>query len=725
MTFKRHLITATVAAGAVLGASLMIGAGEAFAQPPPEDSLTVTVVNMTPTTPQYTSTPAPMTITLSLTNTTTAPMYDVNLDVERDVPIVRQDQLEKLMDEPAATSDRSSLSPLPPIKLDTPLAPHEVRQILYQTTTSEVNDGKGICLCQSSGGGIYPIDFSAFAATEPAGESGQVGFGQTYLPSFRDNPMPVQVSWVWPLIDRPHRLLDGSVFVDDGLAKSVGANGRLDRALRVVESVASDVHLTLMIDPELIDELVAMSGPYQVDIAGTRTAGTGTEAAKSWLARLRSIITSTDVSLTPYADPDIDAVARAGLTWSDNFGPIQQQRVQTALGIPADGDIAWPAGERVTSAALGQLLSRGTSEVVLNDSALPGAKTVSPRPDALAPLPAEFGVPGAVAAVTDSLLQKFAGPALTQSATRTQTIPQLVSDLAVRAAEEPDRSHYVVISANRYVDPSPDVAARAILETARTAWSTSLTLNQAAATVRPVDHGQLVQPGSRGEVLPWVIIQAGKASAFVRSFSSILGTDDAARLLAGLPAAIQRSESSGWRVNPGRGASFAAGLGQQTARWANGVSIVQPSRGSYTLASNDAPLFVTVVNNLPVDVNVRVAITTVNGVAGFRTDNVRVQRIPSGARVSLKIQAHVQRAGRFQVQALLHAPDGSALGAPVILNIHCTALGAVGVIITAVACGVLVLALAFRVIRRIRSGPKRPSTDAPPPRRPLPVRVRA
>jgi hypothetical protein len=722
---NRHAFTATVATATVLGASLLIGMGRASAQPPPAKGVTVTIVNMTPTTPKYTSTPEPLSIELSLTNTTSAPLYDVNLDVERDVPIVRQDQLEQLIFHPASSTDRSSLSPLPAVELDTPLAPHEVRRITYQTTTSEMNDGEGICLCQSSGGGIYPIDFTAFAATEPAGESGQVGFGQTYLPSFRDNPKPVQVSWVWPLIDRPHRLVDGSLFVDDALAKSVGPNGRLDRALNVVERVASGVHLTLMIDPELIDELVAMSGPYQVEVNGTRTAGTGTEAAKSWLARLRSIITSTDVSLTPYADPDIDAVTRAGLTWSDNFGPLQLTRVQSALGIPADGDIAWPAGEHITSGALGQLLSRGTSEVLLSDAALPGARTKSPRPDALAPLPAEFGVPGAVAAVTDSVLQGFARPTLTQNASRTQTtLPLLVSDLAVRAAEEPDRSHYVVISADRYVDPSPAAAARTILATSHTVWSTSLTLNQAATTVRPVDHGQLVEPNPGDEVARSVIQQASDASTFVRSFSSIFSTDDATRLLGGLPAAIQRAESSAWRVNRAQGASFATGLAQQAGRWANGVSIVRPSSGSYTLASNDAPLFVTVVNTLPVDVNVRVGITTVNGVAGFRTDDVHVQRIPSGARVSLKIQAHVQRAGRFQVDATLRAPDGSALGQPVRLNIHCTALGAVGVIITAVACGVLVLALGFRVIRRIRSGPKRPNLDVPP-RRPLPVKVRA
>jgi hypothetical protein len=54
------------------------------------------------------------------------------------------------------------------------------------------------------------------------------------------------------------------------------------------------------------------------------------------------------------------------------------------------------------------------------------------------------------------------------------------------------------------------------------------------------------------------------------------------------------------------------------------------------------------------------------------------------------------------VNAVLLTPDGAALGSSVPLSIHSTALGAIGVIITAVAVGVLVLALAIRVVRRIR-----------------------
>ena len=176
-------------------------------------------------------------------------------------------------------------------------------------------------MCQTAGGGVYPINFTATAAAEPGGQTNQVGFGQTYLPSFHDDPKPVQVSWVWPLIDRPHRLIGTARRSPTTASPSrCGTGGRLDRALAVVERVAPKVHLTLVIDPELIDELAVMSNPYQVDEGGKVFPGTGTEAARAWLKRLRDVIASTEPSLTPYADPDIDAVTRAGLSWNNDFG---------------------------------------------------------------------------------------------------------------------------------------------------------------------------------------------------------------------------------------------------------------------------------------------------------------------------------------------------------------------------------------------------------------------
>jgi Family of unknown function (DUF6049) len=705
-------------AGAGVLLALVAAAPPVAAQPGLSDrSVTVVITDMTPTTPKYTEAPSPLTITLLLTNTTDQPLYNVTIDVERDAQVIQEKLLAQLMADPAPSQDQSQLSPLKPLPIPT-LAPHERRPITYHTTTSSAVDGGGICLCFESGGGVYPINFTVSAAPDPDAGTTVVGFGQTYLPAFKDQPQRMRVSWVWPLIDRPHRLLDGTSFTDDDLATSVSPGGRLFDALTVVERVVPSVHLTLMIDPELLDELATMSQPYHVISGGKTVDGKGTAAAQAWLKRLKSVVTSTQVSLTPYSDPDIDAVTAAGLNWSDTFGPDQVTRTVAALGMPATTDTAWPPRGVVTSAALQRILARGTtSEVVLSDTIFPGTGQITPKPDALAPLPAQFGASGTVAAVTDSTLQTWSARTLTAGGSA--ALPQLASDLAVRAAEQSDRSHYVVITAPRYVDVDPGLGVRTLLETARTSWSTSATLDEAARTTKPVDHGRLVEPSTEGQLPPAAISAAQSATRYFHSFATALNSADATALLGGLPAAVQRAESAAWQVDPARGVRFAQRLTDQVGTWQRAVHILRPSSGTYTLASTDSPLPITVVNGLPVDVRVRVRITTANGVSGFRSDE-RVQTIPRAAspnsptRSTLKIQTHVQRAGTFQVDALLLAPDGTQLGSAVPLSIHCTALGAVGVIITAVAGGLLVLALAYRVHRRLRARAHRPTAEAPP-----------
>jgi hypothetical protein len=154
----------------------------------------------------------------------------------------------------------------------------------------------------------------------------------------------------------------------------------------------------------------------------------------------------------------------------------------------------------------------------------------------------------------------------------------------------------------------------------------------------------------------------------------------------------------------------------------NGVQIAQPSVGTYTLASNSAPLFVTVVNSLPVPVTVQVSIQTVNNIVGFSAQPLRHETIPARQQVSLRMAVKVQRAGRFQVDATLATPDGTPLGQPVRLQVRSTALGGVGVAITLVATGILVVALVVRFVRRYRHRKPPPPTDATaPPAQPMAV----
>ena len=142
----------------------------------------------------------------------------------------------------------------------TALAPQGSTDVEYRSSSDTIPDDAGLCICQNR---IYPLYFTVHA-TDPNGADLVIGAGQTYIPAFGESkPQPVQVSWVWPIIDRPHRLIGDGVFTDDELAASIDG-GRLDRVLAVVETAGPLVPMTLVVDPDLIDELAVMSaGPYQ------------------------------------------------------------------------------------------------------------------------------------------------------------------------------------------------------------------------------------------------------------------------------------------------------------------------------------------------------------------------------------------------------------------------------------------------------------------------------
>jgi hypothetical protein len=672
----------------------------------------VQILEMTPSSPQFTAAPRPLDFRLRLTNTTANALHLVELDPAREVPIDQQPALEALIADPQPSG--GDTQPMPTMKLS-PIGPHASVTIDYRTTAGGDPSVSDICLC---GTGVYPIDFTVQASPDANGTPAQVGFAQTYLPSFLVAPKPVQVSWVWPLIDRPHRTTADRVFVDDDLAASVKPGGRLDRALQVVQQVEPGVRLTLVIDPELIDELATMAAGYQVrEPDGSVRTGTGGPAAKAWLSRLEAVVPNSDINLTAPDDPDVDAMSAAGVAWTAE--PSDAGQARAILAGAVGRQLAWPAGETITSAALGQVVADSSTAVLVNDATITGGADSSPRPAALATLPRPAGssvTPTAV--VLDHVLEQYATKVISRGQLGTAGLSALVAGLAVRAAQDPLQSHYVTMAPSRYVDADVPAATRAIVDTSHAVWAQSLTISQALKTIHPADRGPLRVPAGAADDQISAQLPAAMASAqsFVTDFgSALLTTADRRALLGGLSSSAQRCVSTAWRVDPGGGAQCAADFDAIAATQSDAVGIDHPSTGSYTLASSSAPLFVNLHNDLSVPVKVRVALTTVNGVAGFRTDPIPFQVVQPHQHVQVRISAHVQRSGRFQVDAGLLTPAGTSIGNTVRLSIRSTALGSIGVIITAAAGGVLLLALLIRLIRRFRHRSRpAPPTPAPP-----------
>jgi hypothetical protein len=684
------------------------------------DPVVISIDSVTPAAPAATSKPRPLSIELTVQNTTGKAIPHVRIQLQRglpiqlnpdsSVPVDLQDLLDKALADPSPpTTSGLPIDPTAPITVDLP-ADGSV-DVTFRTVTTTSNDIPGLCLC--SPGGVYPLYLSAHA-TGTDGVDQLLGVATTYLPTFYAKPAPMQVGWLWPLIDRPHRLTGTTTFTDDDLAGVVSPDGgRLWKALAVVDQVGGTVPITLMVDPELLDELEIMaSGAYTVGTGTHAVPGTGQAAATAWLGRLSGILNAdpdVSVELTPYADPDIESLQQRGLHWSSTMPADMSGRVAQALsGRPLDSTVAWPASGAISPDTLQTLATDGVGTVVLNSTAVTPRTDDSRVPAGLARL--QVNGSDVAAALTSAPIEKYAASAVSSGEAGAAALPALLSELAVQVMQEPDATHFVLITPPRYVDPDVTAARDTILRTSTSTFAQPSSLSAAVSgSLLPTVRSRLVKVPASAATLPSDVADtADKVAQWLPAITSLLDPKDplARAVETELPIAVQRMESAAWNgqhaVDSDR--SFAAQVSAQIDAITSGVQIVRPSSGSYTLASSNSPLPITVKNTLPYAVNVRIKIVTVNGLPGFTTKDIGVQAVDSDSTRTLRLPTKIDRSGRIKVEATLYTPnekDERPLDQSVDLTVHSTALGLVGVIITIVAGVVLALALIVRFIRRL------------------------
>jgi hypothetical protein len=664
----------------------------ANANPP---AVTVTLNSMSPRSPDPNKSAQPVVFTATITNNTDNTYSDVQLDLQRGLPITQQNLLDAAIGTPPETNFSAKQ---PRLDLGKQLLPHGRLTARYRTTPEQM------CLCFD---GVYPYALVASAVSDPTVGFAEVGRTQVFVPSFQHVPQPVSVGWVWPLLDRPHRSVDTDIFTDEGLAGEIGPGGRLDRALLVPELVAGKVRMTLVVDPDLLDSLAVMAKGYRVRKGTGTIPGTGSQLAATWLERFRAVGVQHDVVLTSYADPDVNALTRAGMPISSALDPQVRARITPYLPAePTDSLLNWPVGGALTSKALDALVGSGTATLLLSDAALPGGNNIEPRPDALSPLPTASGTANAL--VTDTAIENTVHRALRLGAVPANDQQTLLAQLAIRAAQDPGSKHFVVIAPDRYVDTNPTAAAATVLSVIGTGWSAPIAIPTALATVLPVDRGALNTGAEnpQAELGQQQLAKLALIEQRVASMNEALHDNDAsALLLAGFSTGVRRAESSAWRIDRAGGNRVLQQLLLRIDGIAGAVHLVQPAVGTYSLSSTESPIVVTVSNQLSKPVTVRVVVTPVNSTVGFSAPAYTSETIPARSIETVRIPTHVERLGKFQVVASLQTPDGRQLGQGIELNLRATAIGTVTKVITVVAIAVLVLALLRRLIRRIRQAP--------------------
>ncbi|CCH90949.1 Conserved protein of unknown function [Modestobacter italicus] len=717
----------------VAGAALLAGlpaapaaAAPALASAPDGRPVQITVDRLEPRTVVPGS---PIEVSGTLVNDSTETWSDLTVRVQRGDVLTSRDAL---VDE-LADPDEATTATAPFRELDGDLEPGDTLQFSYATTAEEL---------QLTEDGVYPLLVN-LNGTREDGDPERVGQLSTQL--VVGQPLPAartSVAWLWPITDRPHRDASGG-FADDDLAGEVADGGRLDRAVRVLEDLPTvpgadpaetdpAVPVTLAVDPALLEELSLMAvGPYTVG----DDEGTGTADAGDLLDRLRTVAEEHPVVALPYADVDADALVATGQSAvvtrslpgtaegtaqqpADDGGALTPADpgagstdgaaetgagaaiVREVLGVTPRTDLAWAAGGALSGPTLDTLQAGGVDTVVLSDQGLAdGDRAVGVGG---APAAARSSQPAAAGDVTtlvaDSRLSEVVAEATPDSGQGRLTEQRYLAELGALtrqlAAREAGTQQTVLVTPPRAVDPDPAVLTAMMTDTATQPWLAAVGVD-ALTTGPEVATGDLVDSTA---ALPAAGMTEIAETSRVRDDFAAAVVGDPATVLAGTDAAIARAASAEWRGDDEGFAAAAADLQDTVADLRGQVTLLSPVDGTYSLASSDAPLVLTVQNDLPFAVDVRLELRTRDNV-GLTTEDIGVTTLQPSSRTPLQVPAHVRQSGGFAVSARLTTPGGGPLGETVTMQVKSTAYGWITLGITFGAAALLALLFLRRAVR--------------------------
>src|SRR3954447_6661568 len=708
-------------------------------------------------------------VTGTLTNTGASPITDLSVRLQRGGVLSTREEL--AADQRDTDPATSLVLPFQPVPGE--LAPGDGIPFSYTVPSEDL---------RLTGEGVYPVLLNVNGAVSGT-EQQRVGELRSYVVQQPTVPTArTAVAWLWPLVEPSHRTPSGG-FRDDGLADSVGSGGRLDRALAVIERLPSSptgggtdatstIPVTLAVDPALVEELQLMAaGPYDVE----GQAGKGTEAAAAFLDRLVAVATTHPVVALSYGDVDADALTEAGLTGvltrslpgtSEGTAQDPPDRTRTdggaaatssttegpattapgtdepgksagaailadALGVEPRTDLAWPADGSLRPDTLPALQAGGVDHLVLSATGLTDGEDAVGLSDRTAATRTTVSTPaGPVdALIADPTLGGLAGSAEGAAGGARMAEQRYLAELAVLSTQAPQGTEQTVLVAPpRLVQAGPEGAGAMMADTASQPWLRPASLTElASAGGSPA--GNLAEPVDTAALDPAGMADVA-ASAAIRDDLAAAVVGDADTPLRSYDAAISRAASATRRGHPEEFRAVAASLKSAMQRLRGQVTLLAPADGTYSLGSSDAPLVLTVRNDLPMTVRVLLDVRT-RGSRGLSIGDIGPQTLAPGQRSTLQVPTEVRQAGGFAVRAQLTTPAGGPLGDEIALQVKSTAYGSISLIITIGAAALLGLLFLRRlvnfVLRRRRAvaqaDPMTPATAPegaalqPPPNR--------
>lgn len=567
--------------------------------------------------------------------------------------------------------------------------------------------------------GVYPLLLNV-NGTPSGGGAARLAAVDLLLPVLDDSGRgtPASVSVLWPIAAREPKVVasphDGKiVLADDSLSAELAEGGRLHALVAAAESKRGDAALAgslcYAVDPDLLETVNAMSRGYLVRAGSGTVEGKGEQNARRWLDDLRALVANQCVIELPFADADLGVLGDVE-SEHDLVGEAVTNgaTILDLLHLEPSPGVLWPRGT-LTDRAVKAAADAGVTTMIT------GAGGVSAEGDP----GSQPGGQGVRLVAYDSLVASGFGYASARDMSRGEqpgvAAQNAIAAIALRGGLSDEAGGGTVLVA----PPHDWNATREELD----AMLDSLTRLHGGNLVRPTPLHQLLgtepaegaQSGNaspadglwseNGSATPSAdqLATLSEVESTIADLQGAMSVDptrqyEPVNLLRPLHNAVIRATSTSWDDAKDRRKATEAAV-SQLRQLSGRVTVTTPSQ-PVSLASGSSPLPVTLSNDLPVAVTVRIKLTNS---PGLRPSRIEDTPLAANSRVSRFIPAETLRSGRFMVNVSLTTPDGTTLGHTARMELMSTEFGVLTVVLTATAGAALVFLSGRQIYRRVKT----------------------
>lgn len=487
---------------------------------------------------------------------------------------------------------------------------------------------------------------------------------------------------VWTLTTAPSLGVDG-VFINDSLARSVSAGGRLRQQLDAMRTVPRSVWL---VDPVLAESVQALADGARItdgDGGIRATSDAEMQAAGLWLTDLRAAVATGTLAALPMGDLDIRAAFKFGRLSILRGALVQATtRLATVMQVPSVPLVTPLYGGAVTDSSWKFLRGMDAVAAIVSDQGYP-AKQSQYTPTSAIPIEPFGGLVIATDHITSST-------PLTSGLSATASRQAFAAQLLMTYLERPNSDRVIALAIPPTWTPSSEAPIGDVLNAS---WIAHASIGQAAAAgsesrdtnITVATHGQRLQD-----------VDLGRAVDQQRMLAHLTGDET---FTATVNDAVIGTLSR-WFTGREAADRYSAVTIAKLTSLAESVRVV--TRGEIVFGAEKGVVPVTVANGLPVAIDITLRATGYPSVRVQPTEFTEIH-LNAGKRVSVEVSTRVTGSGDAYLGLQLEGRDRTPIDHPVLLTVRSAAYARVASYLVLGAFGLLLLLVVVNSVKRIRN----------------------